>query len=108
VLTLLVATIPIVLGAWLAASNLGGRERDRADAELQRSLHGARAEFASAVSAADRDARRLAAKPEVQRAVLRADRRAAATIARRSARVVLFARGRLLAGSAATTVPCAR
>ena len=95
--TLIVAAVPVTLAAWLVASALGGHERDRADARLTAALRVARNDVAVRLREAERDARRLAATPAVQRAILRRDRRAAQAALRHVPMAVLRASHDVLA-----------
>ncbi len=94
--TVLVLAVPVAILAWLVATELAGREREQADAQLASALRAAETGLSFTIAAADADARRLARAPSVQRAVIRRNRAAARQLARTTPGLVVYAGGKRL------------
>jgi PAS domain S-box-containing protein len=75
---LLLALVPVAIAYWAFARIEAGNEVERADARMNASLHAAVTEFNAVLDEADARALRIAAKPNVQRAL--ADRNAEALV----------------------------
>jgi diguanylate cyclase (GGDEF)-like protein len=94
--TVLLLAVPVGVLAWAVATELAGRERERADTQLASALRAAEAGLAFTIAAADADARRLARIPAMQRAVVRRDAAAASRLERSSPGLIVYARGERL------------
>ncbi len=95
---LLLAAIVVILATWVAGEIAERQERDAVDARLAANLAGGREEFADALRDAETKAERIAASPQVQRALAEQDEAAAQRIAAAEGDVALIADGRVLAG----------
>jgi diguanylate cyclase (GGDEF)-like protein len=95
---LLLGAVVIILATWVAGEIAESQERDTLDARLAANLRVGREEFADALADAETKAERIAASPEVQRALADGDAAAAAQIAETEGDIGLRADGRLLAG----------
>jgi diguanylate cyclase (GGDEF)-like protein len=96
---LLLAAIVVMLATWVAGEIAERQERDAVDSRLAVNLAGGREEFADALRDAQAEAERIAASPQVQRALAEQDDAAAqGIVAAEGDDVALIADGRVLAG----------
>ncbi|HXV95937.1 MAG TPA: hypothetical protein VD695_05265 [Gaiellaceae bacterium] len=95
---LLLGAVIVILATWVAGRIAESQERDAVDARLAANVRVGRAEFADALAEAQAKAERIAASPEVQRALAEGDTAAAEQIAETEGDVGLVADGQLLAG----------
>ncbi len=93
------ALLALLVAAWVVVLTVGGSELDRADARLASEARGATAEFSGRVAVADARAGTLAARPALQRAVLRRDRRTVRRLVGARSDIAVYAGRRLLFGS---------
>src|SRR2546423_9869692 len=95
------ALAALLIAAWVAALTVGHGELDRVDSRLASKARSATAAFATRVAAADSSAGSLAAKPNLQRAVLRGNPAAVRRLLAGMPNLALYSCSRLLDGSVA-------
>jgi diguanylate cyclase (GGDEF)-like protein len=88
----------VLVATWVAGEIAERQERDTVDTRLAAGLHAGRGEFAETLDRAEGDARRIARRRDVQRALAEEDVRAAQQIAEEEGNIGLIAGDRLLAG----------
>jgi diguanylate cyclase (GGDEF)-like protein len=96
---LALATVVVVLATWVAGRIAENQELDTVDSRLAANMRVGREEFADALTEAQAHADRLAASPQVQRALATGNAEAAERIAGAEENVGLVAGDELLAGS---------
>ncbi len=96
---LLLAAAVVIVATWVAGEIAESQERDTVDTRLAANLRFGREEFRDALEDARVKAERVAASPEVQRALAEKDEEAAQRIADDEGDIGLIAAGRLLAGN---------
>jgi diguanylate cyclase (GGDEF)-like protein len=98
-LLVLVALLPLLALAWLAAGGVGKSEVRKADLRLESEGRSAAALFSRRVADADNRAGTLASSPELQRALAARDRAAVRRIVGNHSDVVVTAGGETLVGT---------
>ena len=94
----LIAVVPIGIGAWLFSREAAANAEQRADAGLTATFRSAIGEFEEAVEDANRQAEALAGQEAVQRALGRRDRTALARLVRRQPNASFLSGTDVLAG----------
>lgn len=98
-IALCAVSLGVLAIVWIAASAIGGRERERTDLRLQTEVRSAAAEFQAEVAQADTRAGSLAALPGLQRAVERNDRATARALVGTQPGIALYRANSLWLGS---------
>src|SRR5919202_4604304 len=101
----LLLALPLSVGVWAFGNYSAGQARDRADTRLHASLIAAASAYRHEVAKASVQARELAGRADVQRAVRERRRAPLARLAREHPHAAFVGGGRVLAGRIAPNAP---
>jgi PAS domain S-box-containing protein len=101
----LLLALPLAIGVWAFGNFAARNALDRIDTQLRSAASGAALDYANEVEKAAGEARRLARRPAIQRAVESRDRASLERFAQQHPNVVFRAGGRKLAGDIVEDAP---